>query len=1137
MKAKSSNITSFLADLQNRGINLQVVKGKLKISGSAKIINEFKEQISQQKAEIISFLSAPRDTPKTAQIERCDPRPQKIPLSFSQQRLWFLQEMQPESWTYNVPFALELQGTLDLEILEESLNTLIERHEILRTRFISIKGEPVQEILSRAIIDFIFDDHRDQPSPESHIKEEIEIMATTPFSLDQAPLFRASAYQIKDEKFVILFCFHHIITDGWSFEVLIKELVQAYRSHLLGTKPEFTPLPIQYADFAIWQHKSLDDAGLKNQLDYWKKQLSGELPTLDLPTDYPRQRMQTSNGDMVHFNIPDKITQQLREIGQHQSASLFMVLLTAYKLLLNRYTGQNDLLVGCPIANRHRYEVQSLIGFFVNSIVIRTQISPTASFIDTLKQVRSTTLSAYENQDLPFEKLVEAIQPERDMSRSPIFEVKFQLERASTSELQLPGLSLKPLAQEQISAKHDLGLDLYETDEGLVGGFEYNSDLFKRETVDRMSNHFLGLLKSIIQNSTSPISGLSIFTKTEEQAYLQSWNSHDKPFKDSLCYHQLFEAQVERTPEAIALVFDNGSSTELNYRKLNERANQLAHFLIEKGIKPESVVGIAVERSFEMVISLLAVLKAGAAYLPLDRTYPEERLRFLLSDSGSSALITTGDFTIEDSVEKTLTRINLDTISLSSYSSKNPKTNVQPDNLAYLIYTSGSVGKPKGTLIQHRGLVNLTEDKIRVCEITSDDCILQFFSFSFDGSVPEFVMTLAAGAKLLLAPAENLLPGPSLRDLINKHQVSHITITPSALNALPAHKYPSLKMVLVGGEAPPQELIEHWSQGRKFINAYGPTETSVNASMVTCGNGAPLTPTVTPSANKQLYVLNDSLEICPPGVVGELHIGGIGLARGYHHRPSLTAERFIPNPFPPVKGRNYNIPLLYKSGDLASYLSDGRIKILGRTDHQTKIRGYRIELQEIETVLETHPDIKVGLVRVKTSDKGNKRLVAYAIPHKKQHESDEEIKLYLSQKMPKFMIPSAFIWLDELPLTPNGKLDEKALPEPNDNRVTVRTPPQTLTEIKLADIFTATLEIDEIGVEENFFELGGHSLLVTQLIAKVVETFGVELTVIDLFDAPTVSTLSKRIDRKQQIASLTPADQENNHEGREQFTF
>ncbi|MEL6456425.1 MAG: AMP-binding protein, partial [Cyanobacteria bacterium J06623_5] len=608
---------------------------------------------------------------------------------------------------------------------------------------------------------------------------------------------------------------------------------------LVGTDASVSNLSIQYADFSIWQRNWLTGETLQKQLDYWKNQLDANQQVLQLPTDYPRARTQTYQGAVEQFSLPKTLSKQLRRIGQKQSATLFMTLLAAFKVLLYRYTNQIDLVVGTPIANRHRPEVEGLIGLFVNTLVVRSHLSPHSSFNTFLEQIRITTWAAYDHQDLPFEKLVEALQPERDLSYSPLFQVKFRLENLPAETITLPGLTFQRLPQTVTTAKLDLSVDLYETADGIVGGFEYNSDLFKPETIQRMVCHFQTLLSSIAKNPDRPIAELTMLSEAEVQQQLVEWNRTDKPYRQDCCFHQLFEEQAERVPEAIALLFDDGKTTQqLTYAELNQRSNQLAHHLQALGVGPEVIVGICVSRSPDMIVALLAILKAGGAYLPLDPTYPADRLSYMLQDAQVPVLLSQSQHPL--TLPASTQRLNFDTDWPTDQPTYNPVSPVTPDNLAYLIYTSGSTGKPKGVLIQHSGLVNLTEDKIRICDVTESDCILQFFSFSFDASIPEIIMALGSGAKLLLAPAITLLPGPDLSALIQRHHVTHITLTPSALTSVPYLDFPDLRMVLVGGEPPTPALINTWSQNRLFINAYGPTETTVNASMVPCGNGQKL---------------------------------------------------------------------------------------------------------------------------------------------------------------------------------------------------------------------------------------------------------------------------------------------------------
>ncbi|MGB3300746.1 MAG: amino acid adenylation domain-containing protein, partial [Phormidesmis sp.] len=1114
------NIETFLAALSRQDVKLWMDGDRLRCSGPDAVLTEdFNAQLKARKLEIIAFLQQSQSAQGVQSRSEITPtqRPENIPLSFAQQRLWFLHQMQTESAVYNLPMAIRVEGFLDLEAFAQSLNNIVRRHEVLRTRFITVAGQPAQVVEAATPIDIEQKDLQACDNPEAAVRQAAIEAAQKPFDLSHDQLLRVILLKLENTTSVILFTVHHIIADAWSQEILIHELATFYRAALIGKPATLPPLPVQYADFSIWQRNWLQGEVFNRQLDYWRNQLDANQPILQLPTDRGRSRLQTYRGAVEQFSLSKQLSEQLRDLGQQSSATLFMTLLSAFKVLLYRYTGQTDLTVGTPIANRHRAEVEGLIGLFVNTLVLRSRLNPHESFKTLLDQIKATTWAAYDHQDLPFEQLVEALQPERDLSYSPLFQVKFRLENQSNKTLDLPGLTFQRLPQSVITAKLDLSVDLYETAEGIVGGFEYNRDLFDPETIQRMVGHFKRLLTSIVAHPQRPIAELAMLTEGEQQQ-VATWNDTQKPYRQDCCFHHLFEEQVLRYPDAIALLFDdNAAIQQLTYTELNHRSNQLAHHLQSLGVGPETIVGICVARSHHMIIALLAVLKAGGAYLPLDPTYPADRLAYMLEDAEVSILLTQSHLPLTTNAQ----RIDLDTDWPHHQAPTNPQSPVEPDNLAYLIYTSGSIGNPKGVLVPHSGLVNLTEDKIRVCKVRPGDCILQFFSFSFDASIPEIIMALASGSKLLLAPATTLLPGPGLSDLIARHQVTHITLTPSALTRVPYQPFPHLRMVLVGGEAPSPELIETWSQNRLFINAYGPTETTVNASMVPCGNGHPIEPTLRPSTNKQLYVLDNNLQQLPIGGIGELHIGGIGIARGYHHRPTQTAERFIPNPFTPSPAP------LYKTGDLATYLPDGRIKILGRIDTQTKIRGFRIELGEVERTLRAHPQIKTVVATVREDTPGDKRLVAYAVPTaaaiataKEAQATPPVIRQFVAETLPQYMVPSIFMWLPALPLTPNGKVDTKSLPMPVAISSQAKIAPRSEAEKSLAQIFSQVLSTESVGVYDDFFELGGHSLLATQLVAQLLKVFEVEITVIDLFEAPTVATLAQRIEQKQQLARM-----------------
>ena len=1116
-------IDDFLSYLYRQDVQLWVESDRLRCNAPEEVLTpELGAQISERKAEIIDFLNqANLSSNITSQSIQPVSRSGILPLSFAQQRLWFLDQMEPGNPLYNIPGALRLKGSLNVTALEQSFNEIVRRHEVLRTTFKAVDGQPVQVIdpnlrLTLPILDW-------RQLDESYRDVEILRLADDerrqPFDLANGSLLRITVVCLDEADHVALLTMHHIVSDAWSTGILIRELRTLYEAYALGQPFSLPELPIQYADFAAWQHQWLQDEVLDTQLAYWKKQLGGgDLPVLQLPTERPRPRVQTFRGARQTFSLSADLTAALKALSQKEEATLFMTLLAAFKTLLYRYTAQADILVGSPIANRNRTEIEGLIGFFVNTLVLRTDLSGNPTFRELLKRVRQVTWEAYDHQDLPFEKLVDELQPERDLSYSPLFQVKFMLQNAPREDLKLPGLTLSLLDLENTTAKLDLSLDMYEADSGLMGAFEYNTDLFDTATIERLTEHFRNVLSGIVNNPERRLSDVPLLTLAERHQLLVEWNTTKVEYARNQCFHQLFESQVKRTPDNIAVVFKN---KQLTYRELNQRANQLAYYLRKLDVGPETIVGICVERSLNMLVGVLGILKAGGAYLPLDPTYPTERLAFMLSDSQVPVLLTTQAL-VEKLPEHNAQVVYLDTdwTTITKEKRQNLENQVTVENLAYLIYTSGSTGTPKGVLVSHAGLGNLTEDKIRSCRVQPDSRILQFFSLSFDASIPEVVMALGSGATLHLGVPEDLLPGPALMQLLREQAITHITLPPSALAVLPDDiQLPALQMVLVGGEAPSSELITQWSKGRLFINAYGPTETTVNASMVPCGNDGHIIPTVRPAANKQLYILDRHLQPVPIGVLGELHIGGVGLAQGYLNRPEKTAETFIPNPFSNEPGSR-----LYKTGDLACYRSDGHVRLLGRLDHQVKIRGFRIEPGEMEALLNQHSTVQDSVVIVREDQAGDKRLVAYVVPAPDQVLRIGDLRRFIEEKSPKYMMPAAFVTLEALPLNPNGKVDRLALPAPDASRPELEAKfvaPRTSIEQALAKIFAQVLEVEQVGVHDNFFELGGHSLLATQLVAQLLKMFDVEVTVVDLFEAPTVAGLTERMEKMQTLDTLS----------------
>ncbi|MBN3924782.1 non-ribosomal peptide synthetase, partial [Nostoc sp. NMS4] len=928
-------------------------------------------QLQQQSLEKTSLPILPRA------------RDTELPLSYGQQRLWFLDQFEPNSAIYNIPTALHLQGTLKVAALEQSLREIIHRHEALRTNFITVDGKPSQIIQTQTNWTFSVVEYQHLSTTEQKIaiQQLAQKQLIQPFDLATEALIRATLVVLNKTEHVLLVCMHHIVSDGWSMGVFVQELAALYNAYSQGQTLPLPPLPIQYADFAIWQRQWLQGDVLQRQLSYWQQQLANAPALLVLPTDRPRPAVQSFAGAYQQFALSKQLTRGLIQLSQEQGVTLFMTLLAAYDTLLYRYTGVADILVGTPIANRDRSEIEGLIGFFVNTLVMRTNLSGNPSFCELLGRVREMAMDAYSHQDLPFEMLVEALQPERDLSHTPLFQVALVLQNAPMSQLELTGLTASPLVVEGTTSRFDLTLSMENTATGLVGLWEYNTDLFDSSTIERMTGHFMTLLEGIIANPEERISQLPLLTQPEQQQLLVEWNSTQADYPQDLCIHQLFEEQVQLTPDAIAVVFEN---QQLTYHQLNAKANQLAHYLRSLGVQADVLVGIYVERSLEMIVGLLGILKAGGAYVPLDPDYPQERLSFMLEDAQLRVLLTQQQL-IERLPEHQAQIVCLDTDwqSISVSSQDNPITGVQDSNLAYVIYTSGSTGKPKGAMNTHLGIYNRLLWMQQAYQLTPVDCILQKTPFSFDVSVWEFFWPLITGARLVLAKPGGHKDSAYLANLIQQQQVTTLHFVPSMLRAFVEEESVkncgSLKRVICSGESLPKELQERFFARLdcELHNLYGPTEAAIDVTYWQCfpdGN-LRIVPIGRAIANTQIYILDSHLQPVPIGIPGELHIGGVGLARGYLNRPGLTNEKFIPNPFSDDLHSR-----LYKTGDLARYLSDGNIEYLGRIDNQVKLRGFRIELGEIEAVLTQHQAVGETIVIAREDDPDNKRLVAYIVP-------------------------------------------------------------------------------------------------------------------------------------------------------------
>jgi amino acid adenylation domain-containing protein/non-ribosomal peptide synthase protein (TIGR01720 family) len=966
-----------------------------------------------------------------------------------------------------------------------------------------VEGKPIQKIAPFLKIKLLVVNLKDIPQEQIDklIIEELQ----KPFDLTQAPLLRSTLFDLGYENYILVNVFHHIIIDGWSKGILFKELSEFYQAFLSNSTVDLPELTIQYADFAVWQRQWLQGEILENQLNYWKKQLTAAPPLLELPTDKPRPAKPNFRGHSISFQINSELTEKLKLLSQKSGATLFMTLLAALNTLLFRYSGQDDILIGTPTANRNRQEIEPLIGFFVNTLVLRNSLEGNPAFSGLLQQARNVVLEAYANQDVPFEQVVDALEIERSLSYNPLFQVMFALQNAPLNSLELPHLKAQYLAVKHQKIKFDLSLILeeIETEQGsyLEGFWEYDSHLFTDERITRMVGHFQTLLKGIVANPQQTVRELPLLTESEKQQLLEEWNQTQQDYPQNLCIHQLFEAWVEQTPDAIALIF---KGEQLTYRELNSKANQLANYLQTLGVKPETLAGICIEPSLEMIVGILGILKAAGAYVPIDPTYPSERIAYMLDDSQLAVLLTQEKLvTSLPQHQAQVICLDSDWKEISTESKSSPITSLTPENLAYVIYTSGSTGKPKGVLVAHRGLCNLSQAQIKLFDVQPDSCVLQFASISFDASIWEIVMALCAGARLYLGTREELQPGQPLLQLLQEQEITHLTLVPSALTALSSENLPALQNIIVAGEPCPPSLVIQWASGRRFFNAYGPTESTVCATVAQCFEDMDVLPIGRPIANTKIYILDRYLQPVPIGVPGELHLASVGLAKGYLNRPELTDSKFITNPFSEKSSDR-----LYKTGDLVRYGNDGQIEFVGRIDDQVKIRGFRIELGEIESVLNQYPQVKDAIVIVREDELKTKRLYGYFIP-KTEALTSQELRQFIQDRLPDYMIPAFLIPLESFPLTPNGKVDRRALPLPkiNPNELENYATPSTKNEQILAQIWQEVLGLKTISINDNFFELGGDSILAIQIIAKANQE-GLEITPKQLFGYQTIAQLA-----------------------------
>ena len=1049
--------------------------------------------------------------------ERVSEVTRTAPLSFAQQRLWFLDQYEPDNILYNIAHAIRLQGALDFTALEQSLNDILRRHEALRTTFSIVDDRPVQVIHKAWDFNLTLIELREPCS------EKIEATAARlaaeeaekPFNLAKGPLLRVKLLRLAEDEHVLLITMHHIISDGWSIKVFIGEIEELYEAYTKGQRAALPELPMQYADFALWQRNWLQGEKLEEQLSYWRTQLADAPPVLDLPTDRPRPAFKTFHGAHRPLIFSKKLSEQITQLGRREGATLFMTLLSAFSGLLYRYTNQEDILIGTPIANRNRAETESMIGFFVNTLVLRVRLSDGITFRELLRQIRETALEAYEHQDLPFEKLVEELQPERTLSHSPLFQVMFHLQNAVSESLSLSGLSMGELEVETQTAKFDLSLSMAESEEGLIGEVNYNTDLFDAASIERMARHFEHLLEAAVANPDEQVSRLRMLSQAERDEVLQ-WNDTHRDFAENSAedrpVHLMFAAQARRTPDAVAVRFEQ---QELTYSELNRSANRLAHRLRRLGVVPEVCVGLLARRSAEMIVAMLAVLKAGGAYVPLDPDYPRDRLTFILQTSQCPVLVTHG-VTAAELAGEGHDRVLVDTAdcTIDSESDADPANSTDPENAAYVIFTSGSTGTPKGIVITHRAVNHLVAAADYV-DLRSSNCVAQASNAAFDATTFEVWGALLSGAQLVGLPLDVILSPHDFAEEIRRQRIDTLFLTTALFNQI-AYELPEafapLEHLLFGGEsADPSAVRQVLENGppRRLVNVYGPTESTTFATWQLVRE-LPRTVATVPIgraiSDTRLYILDRHLQPVPVGVTGELHIGGDGLARGYLDHPELTAERFVPDRFAGELGGR-----LYKTGDLTRWLADGRIEFVGRNDFQVKVRGFRIELGEIETVLCEHESVREAIVVARTDTRGEAYLAAYVVAAHGPLPTGGELRACLKAKLPEYMLPSVYRVLDKLPLTPHGKVDRHALPrsEGSERELDVAfVAPRNAVEEVLSEIFAEVLRVERVGINDNFFELGGHSLLATQVASLVRKTFQPDLPLRKIFEAPTVASLA-----------------------------
>lgn len=1084
-------------------------------------------------------------------VKRNDNGPFK--LSFAQRRIWFLQQFDLKGAAYNDPTALRLKGPLQITILEQVFNEIIRRHQALRMTFPAREGQPIQALHPDDRIVVSLTVLREEPGKtiDAQVLEFVNLFSRQSFDLSRDMPIRAALLQIAEDDHALAVNIHHIVMDGWSKGIMLQELMTLYEAFSRGNPSPLPELPVQYTDYVHWHHEWMQGKMFESQMAYWKEKLTGAPPVLELPLDRPRPAVPSGRGTLQPFSLSKQDFRQINELAKREDVTLFMLLTAVYNILLHRYSGQEDILIGAPIAGRRRVELEHIIGLFLNTLVLRTDLSGNPGFRTLLKRVRTTALEAYNHQDMPFEKLVEELNPQRDLSVTPLFQVLFQLQNAPMPPAVISGLSITPIQLDTGVSQVDLSLTMWEQDETLRGTFEYNTDLFDDATITRMIGHFKRLLESVCEDDDREISRLPMLSQEETREILGEWNRTGADYPEDVCIYELFETCAQKYQGKDAVVFEQ---KRLAYRELNDQAGRLAHYLVKAGVEPDVLVGICIDNSLELITGVMGILKAGGAYIPLDPQYPDDRLGAILKDSRPAVLITLAGYLQRFSTDCYRGKIicldpGPDVDALAKESASAFSNGCEPGNAACVIYTSGSTGIPKGILIENRNIVNLLYSFIRSYHAGPEDNILPLTSIASASFVGEILPMLVSGGAIVLADKVHFLDMNSLTALMFRYDITILSTVPSMiarLNAMGAERWRTgkLRLLLSGGEALSAGDIDRLMDSITIVNGYGLTEATICSTYEVLNSldfsQNPVISVGKAIMNTQVYILDKYMQTQPVGVPGEIYIAGDGLSRGYLNNPELTAEKFI-------KNRSYGSHktyLLFKTGDLGAWLpgGGGRIKFLGRIDTQVQVHGHRIELSEIETVLGLHPDIEDVVVIDRQFGPGDRRLVAYIVPGGDGKNGGNVWREWLAKRLPEYMIPTAFEIIAVIPLTVNGKVDINALPIPSGLRPELNVAfeaPQTEIEKKIAAAWKEFLHLEEVGVDDNFFDLGGHSLLLTQVHNRLSEMYDKELTIVDLFRYPTIRSLARYLgenkDNNEQVPDTYRKLQERANKQRQAF--